>query len=280
MLGLYHRFIRCLVLDNLNKMQDMEPEIKEDLERVGISNLKTLVVTSWRGKRYKFVPEIELTIDLCRRRRGAHMSRLVESISEIIEEEALIPHKSLEELERKILDRLREKHNYKRGSISMVTDLVIEKTTPITKKKTMETHKILIEVFKDDRKYKKTLQVEVLGNTLCPHAMEKSSGKSHIQRAKAILRIKTDYDRDIALEDMVDVVEKSFPSEVYTLLKIEDERYIVNKMFKNPMFVEDVTRSILKNAKNRFKNCRIWVRVTSEESIHRHNVVAEGSCIS
>lgn len=268
------------MLDNLNKMQDMEPGIKEDLERVGIANLKTLVVTSWRGKRYKFVPEIELTIDLCKKRRGAHMSRLVESISEIIEEEALMPHKSLEELERKILDRLREKHNYKKGSISMVTDLVIEKTTPITKKKTMETHKILIEVFKDNRKYKKTLQVEVLGNTLCPHAMEKSDGKSHIQRAKAILRIKTDYDKDIALEDMVDVVEKSFPSEVYTLLKIEDERYVVNKMFKNPMFVEDVTRSILKNAKNRFKNCRIWVRVTSEESIHRHNVVAEGSCIS
>ncbi len=268
------------MLDNLNKMQDMEPGIKEDLERVGIANLKTLVVTSWRGKRYKFVPEIELTIDLCKKRRGAHMSRLVESISEIIEEEALMPHKSLEELERRILDRLREKHNYKKGSISMVTDLVIEKSTPVTKKKTMETHKILIEVFKDNRKYKKTLQVEVLGNTLCPHAMEKSHGKSHIQRAKAILRIRTDYDKDIALEEMVDVVEKSFPSEVYTLLKIEDERYVVNKMFKNPMFVEDVTRSILKNAKNRFKNCRIWVRVTSEESIHRHNVVAEGSCIS
>jgi len=75
-------------------------------------------------------------------------------------------------------------------------------------------------------------------------------------------------------------VEGSFPSEVYALLKTEDEVYVVEKMFSNPKFVEDVTRQIIDSARKRFPGCVIKVKTISQESIHRHDVVAEGSARS
>lgn len=261
-------------------MQNKKPKIRENLERVGITNLRTIVMTNWKGRKYNFVPEIELTIDLDKKKRGAHMSRLIESITEIIEEEIEIRHGSLEEVERDILKRLKEKHPYRRAQISMKTELVVPKKTPETGKRTMETYDVLVGISHNNGIYTKILRVEVLGNTVCPHAMKNSNGKTHIQRAKGILEIETDYDNEIELEDMIGCVEKAFPSEIYTLLKTEDERHIIQKMFQNPKFVEDVTREILDNAKKKFKGCEILAKTISYESIHRHDVIAEGSCKS
>ncbi len=259
-------------------MQNSKPDIEEDLERVGVAGLRTIVVTEWKGKEYRFVPEIELVIDLDKKRKGVHMSRLVEAITESIEEESMIRHGSLEELERDMLERLKKKHSYRRADISMNTELVIPKKTPVTRRKTMETHDVGVRVFYSNGEYRKALRVNVWGNTLCPHALRSSNGKSHIQRADATLEIETDYENKIELEEMIKCVEESFPSEIYTLLKTEDEVYVVNKMFKRPKFVEDVTREILRDAKKRFSDCEVRVRTVSHESIHRHNVIAEGKC--
>jgi GTP cyclohydrolase IV len=257
-------------------MQDNKPRVEEYLERVGVTNLRTIVVTTWQGKKYTFVPRIELTLDLEEKKRGAHMSRLIESITETIEEETNLSHTSLEEVEKSILERLRSKHPYERAQITMDTELVIPKKTPKTGKNTMETHDVSVKVSYDNKKYAKTLKVTVIGNTSCPHAMNQTGGKTHIQRARAALELEMDYNKEVRLEDMVALVEKSFSSEVYTLLKTEDEVYVVEKMFSNPHFVEDVTREILNSAKKEFSNCKIKVKTISEESIHRHDVIAEG----
>ncbi|MBN2251709.1 MAG: GTP cyclohydrolase I FolE2 [Candidatus Altiarchaeota archaeon] len=258
-------------------MQDNKPRVQEDLERVGVTNLKTIVMTDWKGHKYNFVPRIELTIDLDRERRGAHMSRLIESITETIEEEIVIRRGSLEEVEKAILKKLKGKHHYRKAQVSMETDLVIPRKTPKTGKPSMETYGISVKVTHSEGVYGKVLTVKVLGNTVCPHALEQTMGKSHIQRAEAVLEMETAYENPVELEDMIDCVEGSFPSEIYGLLKTEDEIYVVNKMFDNPKFVEDVTRDILDRAGKRFKGCRIRVRTISQESIHRHDVIAEGS---
>lgn len=257
-------------------MQDKKPDIMESLSRVGITGLKTIVMTNWKGRRYNFVPEIELTLNLDRERKGIHMSRLIEAIAESIEQEIEITHGSLEEVEKDILERLKKKHPFNHAEISMKTDFVVPRKTPITKKTTMETYSVTVKVSSDNERYRKLLQVEVEGNTVCPHAMNKCGGKTHIQRATGLLEVETDYVNEIDLEDMIDCVEDAFPSRVYTILKAEDEKQVVEEMHANPKFVEDVTRSILSNAKKRFKNVTIKAKTISKESIHRHNVIAEG----
>lgn len=258
-------------------MQDKKPEIKERLTRVGVSGLKTIVMTNWKGRRYNFVPEIELTVDLEKDRKGVHMSRLVESITECIEQEIEVRHGSLEEVEKEILERLATRHPFNNAEITMKTDLVVEKKTPKTRKKTMETYGIEAKLIRENKAYRKMLKVTVVGNTVCPHALSECKGKTHIQRALGVLEVETEYENEIDFEDMIDCVEESFPARVYSLLKTEDEKQVVKEMHDNPKFVEDVTRTILKNAKKRFRKAKIRAKTISEESIHRHNVVAEGS---
>lgn len=257
-------------------MQDDKPEITESLKKVGIANLKTIVLTNWKGRKYNFVPEIELTVDLDSERKGVHMSRLVEAITECIEHESPVRHESIESVEKEILEKLKMRHPFKRAEITMKTDLVIARKTPVTKKTTMETYGVEVKLVSRNGEYKKYLLVKVLGNTVCPHAMKECNGKTHIQRAVGILEIETAYENEVDLEDMIDCVEESFPSKVYTLLKTEDEKHVVKEMFENPKFVEDVTRAILRSAKKRFTACKIMAKTISEESIHRHDVIAEG----
>ncbi len=257
--------------------QDNLPSVQEDLERVGITNLKTLVVTNWKGKDYKFIPEIELTIDLDKERKGVHMSRLIESITEMVEEEIKVKYRSLEELEKHILESIKKRHEYRKAEISMRSQLIVEKRTPITKKQTFETYDFEVSL-RSSEDMVKALRVDVVGATACPHALK--SGKTHMQRAVGTLELTTEYENKIELEDMIKCVEESFSSPVYTLLKTEDERFLIDDMIAHPKFVEDVTREILHTAKTRFKRCEIFARTLSYESIHRHDVLAEGRCRS
>ena len=151
---------------------------------------------------------------------------------------------------------------------------MVEKKTPVSKKDTMETHDVSVKTIFENGKYSKVLWVSVIGNTACPHSKE-NTDHPHIQRAVGELELGCDFDEEIGLGEMIEVVEESFSCPVYTLVKTEDENDMVNKIYENPKFVEDVTRGILDKAK-KFR-CSVKARTVSQESIHRHDVVAEGS---
>lgn len=257
--------------------QDRKPRVMEELQKVGVSGLRTIVQTNWKGVAYRFIPSITLTINLPKEKKGAHMSRLVEAISEAIEEQSHLVYGSLEELERHMLDSLGRKHAYSSGEVEMSTQLVVEKKTPVSKKTTMETYDVTVSVMKKNSMFSKKLTVRAVGSTACPHSMEHCRGRPHIQRAEASLTIETGYGNRLELEDMITTVESGFSSEAYTLLKTEDEKAVVEKMHKNPRFVEDACREILSLAKKKYKKSMINVKVTSHESIHPHNVTAEAS---
>lgn len=257
--------------------QECTPSFEKGLERVGIKGLRTLVKTGFEGHIYKFVPTFDIYIDLKADKKGIHMSRLVESISEIVTEEAAFQCSTFEELEKKIIDRLNEKHDFERAEVALAAELVTEKKTPVSKKTSMETHDIEVVLIYCGGEYIKELKVTVVGNTACPHSKE-NTNRPHIQRAISDLEITCPLDAQIGLTDMIACVESAFSSEVYTIVKTDDENELVRRIYDNPKFVEDVTRDILSEASRKFgrKADSIFARTRSQESIHRHDVVAEG----
>jgi GTP cyclohydrolase-4 len=257
--------------------QDNPPEHFITLEKVGITNLKTLIKIERYNKEFRHIPVISIFMDLDKLKKGVHMSRLIESITRTVEEEVTEKHSSLEQIGRHILEKLKEKHQFKKAGIKIESELPVYEKTPASKKDTIEIHDIIVNVLNQGDVWTKVLTVSVIGNTVCPHALSMNEGKTHIQRATGILEVTTPFENEIALEDMVDVVEQSFSSKVYTLLKSEDESYIVKSMYDNPLFVEDVCRNILALSLTRFENSKIQVKCISNESIHRHDVYAEGS---
>ena len=77
------------------------------------------------------------------------------------------------------------------------------------------------------------------------------------------------------MEELIEICEKSFSSPTFTVLKTNDEAAVVEEMFRNPKFVEDVARDCFRMAKNLNFKGRVKIRATSFESIHKHNAISE-----
>ena len=71
-------------------------------------------------------------------------------------------------------------------------------------------------------------------------------------------------------------------SEIYELMKREDERHVVEKAHANPRFVEDCVREMIRQVSEAHREladtgCFVLARQENLETIHRHTVVAERS---
>jgi len=125
--------------------------------------------------------------------------------------------------------------------------------------------------------------------TACPCAMEvvrklDSRGKfpvpTHNQRNIGTLMIEVPRDvYSVDADDLITVVENSFSSPTYSILKRKEEAELVLSAHKKPKFVEDVVRDMLSMVLRKYKdlpdNVIVIARSESEESIHKHNAFAE-----
>ncbi|MCL4519272.1 MAG: GTP cyclohydrolase I FolE2 [Thaumarchaeota archaeon] len=251
------------------------PKVKETIDRVGISGLRTALRLNNRGGETDFLAEIDLFIDLDTERKGIHMSRLVESINEVVSKGSRKARHSFETLGAGILSELKRRHKYGRAEITMKTTMFMRRHTPVTGKITDEPYDVAIKVISSGSETLKNLRVRAIGNTLCPHSLETTGGKAHVQRAELDLQIETSIKEKIPLEELIEICDKSFSTPTYTVLKTVDEAALVEDMFRNPKFVEDVARDCFKQTKNLNFKGRVKIRATSLESIHKHNAISE-----
>ncbi len=255
--------------------QDRVPLVKETIDRVGISGLRTSLKLRTKSGESSFSADVDLFIDLEDMRKGIHMSRLVESINEVVSNSSRRPKSTFEKLGLDVLNELKRRHKYSKGEIAIRTTLFVRRHTPATNKPTDEPYDVTVKVISKDKEFFKNLRVKAIGNTLCPHSLETTKGKAHVQRAEVDLQIEVPVEEEIRLEELVDICEKSFSSPTYTVLKTTDEATLVEHMFQNPKFVEDVARDCFKQAKNLNFKGLVKIRATSFESIHKHNAISE-----
>lgn len=116
------------------------------------------------------------------------------------------------------------------------------------------------------------LSVTVPVTTLCPCSKEISEAGAHNQRAEVRLNVK--FSKPIWAEDLIALVEKSASCELYALLKRPDEKYVTEKAYNNPMFVEDVVRKVAVEALKHPDINWFSASVESFESIHNHSAYA------
>ena len=78
--------------------------------------------------------------------------------------------------------------------------------------------------------------------TVCPCSKEISRAGAHNQRSIVTVRVR--FRKFFWIEDVIRLIEESASGEVYSLLKRVDEKYVTEKGYENPMFVEDVVRNV------------------------------------
>jgi GTP cyclohydrolase-4 len=234
---------------------------------------------------------MDLFVDLPASQKGSHMSRNLELISDIIDFNLKKPVTDLESFCAQTAKQLLDKHDYATFSeVIAEADYFLERTYP-SGKKGLEPYKLVAEArAKSNGDIKKLIGIRAIGMTACPCALEviKKIGKynenkippTHNQRNITTLMIEVPgNNKSVDANDLINIVEKSFSSPTYGILKRGEEGQIVYKAHKNPKFVEDVVRDILKQILKEYKNLPddviLIVRSESEESIHKHNAFAE-----
>lgn len=290
--------------------QDDAPSIPIKLTRVGVTGVKKLLQLDRTNKRpIILLPTFDAFVDLPNDQKGVHMSRNPEAISEVLESVAKDPTVDIESLCAKIVEKMMAKHEYaKRVEISMTTDYMFMKESPVTKNKTQEMSKLIAKAigFRDEKgntKIRKSVGAEVIGMTVCPCAQEsvRESDKnkllefldedtaqkvldtvtfaSHNQRGIGTLLIEVPEDKKVKAEDIIDIIESSMSSPVCELLKRPDENATVMNAHGKPVFVEDCVRNMMEKIANKYANLPddtlITARQENQESIHRHNAYAE-----
>ena len=159
--------------------QDDTPSIPIKLTRVGVTGVKKLLQLERTNKRpIILLPTFDAFVDLPNDQKGVHMSRNPEAISEVLETVAKDSTVDVESLCAEIVECMMIKHEYaKRVEISMTTDFMFMRESPVTKNKTQEMAKLKAKAigFRDEDgnvTIRKSIGAEVIGMTVCPCAQE------------------------------------------------------------------------------------------------------------
>lgn len=171
---------------------------------------------------------------------------------------------------KKLLEKLKEELGAETVSISISCPFFIAKNAPISKISGLMEYNCTFTGATNIAGIKTTVFVPV--TTLCPCSKEISDDGAHNQRAEATFTVLMT--EKIWVEELIELVEQSASCELYSVLKRPDEKYVTEKAFNNPMFVEDVVRKIARTAAKHPLIEQFSIGVESFESIHKHSAYA------
>ncbi|HYT93490.1 MAG TPA: GTP cyclohydrolase, FolE2/MptA family, partial [Gemmataceae bacterium] len=116
------------------------------------------------------------------------------------------------------------------------------------------------------------LTVKANVTTLCPCSKAISAYGAHNQRGEVTVQIRST--KAIWIEDLIAIIEGSASSELFSLLKRQDEKAVTERAYENPVFVEDLVRNIAQKLNARPDITWYKAEAENHESIHNHNAYA------
>ncbi|OOC42777.1 GTP cyclohydrolase FolE2 [Thermosipho sp. 1074] len=236
------------------------------LKHVGIKDLKyPIQVLDKKNKVQNTIAKINMYVDLPKDFRGTHMSRFLEVFNKF---HLKIDPKNI----KMILDDLKKTLKAKSAKIEIMFPYFIKKKAPVTKIESYMEYTCGFKAYDGPEKCEFFIVVEVPVQTLCPCSKEISKYNAHNQRAH--VRIEVETSDLVWFEELIEIAEKHSSVPLFSLLKRPDEKFLTEKAYENPKFVEDVARDIALELKNNPKLKWFKVEVESYESIHNHNAFA------
>ena len=236
------------------------------IDRVGIKDIYHPVrVKDRSGGEQHTIANFNMYVHLPHNFKGTHMSRFVEILNE---HEREISVESFNEMLTQMTVRL----NSEAGHLEMSFPYFIMKRAPVTGVQSLLDYKAtLVGEFKDGR-VETWLKVIVPVTSLCPCSKRISDYGAHNQRSHVTISVRIA--EHVWIEELVDLAEQEASCELYGILKRPDEKYVTERAYDNPKFVEDIVRDIAVRL-NTDDRIRAYV-IESEnfESIHNHSAYA------
>lgn len=252
---------------NMKDIQKEKDNRNLKISEVGITGLNTPLFFGPSAKKQLIIANVSMGVDLDATLKGTHMSRFSQIAYQIKDKELN------EKLLMTTLKNIKNKLESTTSKINFDFTYFLNKKAPISGKPSSMSYQCKIEYeLNNENQFIGYFQVKVPIATLCPCSKEISRYGAHNQRAEVSLRIKSH--QYINLDDLIKVIEKSASCELFSLLKRVDEKYVTEKMYENPMFVEDIVREIGVWAKKDKRVEDYIIKCLSFESIHSHNAYA------
>ena len=251
----------------MKDVQKQEDIRNIDIDKVGIKNLLYPVkVLDKSGDYQSTTAKINMYVNLPHQLKGTHMSRFVEMLH--------IFHSGLSfQSFRTILNNIKKELNAVASYIEITFPYFIKKKSPVSKSVGFMNYECTVigKSNKDDS-LDLILKVSVPINSVCPCSKEISDNGAHNQRGRANVAVRSK--KFMWIEDIVKIVESSASSDLYPILKRVDEKFVTEKAFANPKFVEDISRDIALKLKKDSNIIWFEINVENYESIHNHNAYA------
>jgi len=253
----------------LPDIQQTSPEIKIALNRVGISDFKmpTKVITK-EGDINSTTAVINCYVDLDKELKGINMSRIPQSLHKF-------QNKTLNsELIKDIAENIRVVSDAEVCEISYSFDYFLTKLSPVNKEPGLVNYPVTFIGIKSKDNFIFKFVVRITATSLCPCSKEISQFGAHNQKCHIDITCQRKKDAFIWIEDIINIGENASSCEIFSVLKRPDEKWITEKAYNNPKFVEDVARDCYKYLIQNEDIEKFKVKVSSDESIHMHQAVA------
>lgn len=256
--------------EHLQDVQNRTDKRGIAIQRVGISEVYLPLQIKQDKHSQPVLAKIKFTVDLPMEYKGTHMSRF----QEILTKWQSVPIGQGEI--RNILNEAIEKLGSCSAHLSLSFKYFIEKTAPVSGKKSLLDLDCKFSAAKTvSGKMPFIMTIKVPVTSLCPCSKEISRYGAHNQRS--MISVKINYDgNETALEikDIVALIEAQASCPLYPLLKREDEKYVTEKAYENPKFVEDILRDCVLALRTLEGIKYFSVECENFESIHNHNAYA------
>ena len=235
------------------------------IDKVGVKGVRyPIIVDDRKNGTQHTVANLDIYVDLHHSKRGTHMSRFIEVLNRYHQDNLISNlHNMLYELK----SSLKADAAY----IDISFPYFIQRKAPVSQIPSMMDYQCSFSASLTQA-YNLWIGVLVPVTTLCPCSKEVSAAGAHNQRSHVIIKVR--YSEFIWLEELIAIAENAASCPIYPLLKRRDEKYVTEKAYANPKFVEDIVRDVTQVLEQDERILEFYVESDNYESIHNHNAYA------
>ncbi len=236
------------------------------IDKVGIKAIRHPVkVLDKTGGAQHTIATFGMYVYLPHHFKGTHMSRFIEILNGNEREFSV---ESFEQTLRQMVIKLEAES----GHVEMNFPYFVNKTAPISGVQSLMDYDVTFIGEIKDGEYLQTMKVLVPCTSLCPCSKQISQYGAHNQRSHVTITARTN--TFVWIEDIIKIAEENASSQLYGLLKRPDEKFVTEKAYENPKFVEDLVRDVAAALNKDQRIDAYVVEAENFESIHNHSAYA------
>jgi GTP cyclohydrolase IB len=236
------------------------------IQRVGVKAVRhPLTVRGAAGEIQPSVGTWNLDVHLPADQKGTHMSRFVALLEE--NDQPLTA-----EVFRGLLESMLVRLEAQAGRIEVSFPYFVRKTAPVSGVKSLLDYQVTLAGDVRDGVTRLFLKVLVPVTSLCPCSKKISQYGAHNQRSH--VTIDAELNADVPAEDLIRIAEEEASCELWGLLKRPDEKFVTERAYENPKFVEDLVRDVAQRLDADERIAAYVLEAENFESIHNHSAYA------